>query len=187
MSGFFEAGRKYRVRVTDLHSPDAVTFSVSLNNMTGRYYTNEDIEMPGELINVLLDATVPHEIIQMERGYPKIVGVKLRPRFSVTPLGMPAVPTADATLITPGVSAGTGVLGGEMPLPPSDDGVPLFDPHEGAEPEPEAEDGADRQAELTGMNKGALIEIAQGYGLRYTEKNNKSEMITGILAAETGV
>ena len=74
-----------------------------------------------------------------------------------------------------------------MPLPPSDDGVPLFDPHEGAEPEPEAEDGADRQAELTGMNKGALIEIAQGYGLRYTEKNNKSEMITGILAAEAGV
>ncbi len=184
MSGFFEAGRRYRVRVTDLHSPDAATFSVSLNNMTGRYYTNEDIEMPGELINVLLDATVPHEIIQTERGYPKIVGVKLRPRFSVTPLGMPATPTADATLITPGVSAATGVLGGEMP--PSDYGVPPFDPYEGAEPEPEAEDGADRQAELAGMSKGALVEIAQVYGLRYTEKNNKSEMITGILAAEAG-
>lgn len=186
MNGFFEAGKKYCVRVADLHSPDAETFSVSLNDMTGRYGTNEDVVMPGELINVLLDATVPHEITKMERGYPRIVGVKLRPRFSVTPVGLPTVPLADATIVTPGVSAGTGVLGGGF-TPPSDYGAELFDPREGAEPEPEADEGADRQAELTAMVKGALIEVAQGYGLSYTEKNTKSEIVTGILAAEAGV
>ena len=140
MNGFFEAGKKYCVRVADLHSPDAETFSVSLNDMTGRYGTNEDVVMPGELINVLLDATVPHEITKMERGYPRIVGVKLRPRFSVTPVGLPTVPLADATIVTPGVSAGTGVLGGGF-TPPSDYGAELFDPREGAEPEPEADEG----------------------------------------------
>lgn len=183
MIGFFEAGKKYCVRVSDLHSPDAETFSVSLNDMTGRYPTNEDVVMPGELLGVLLDATVPHEIVKMERGYPRIVGVKLRPRFSVTPVGMPRVPVEDATLISAGVSSGAGVLGGGFAPPSDDDAIP-FDPREGAEPEPEADEGADRQAELTAMVKGALIEIAQEYGLSYSTQNTKSEIITGILAAE---
>ncbi|MDO5116367.1 MAG: hypothetical protein Q4D58_09755 [Synergistaceae bacterium] len=182
MSGFFETGKGYMVRVTDLHSPDAETFSVSLNDLAGRYPTNEDVEMPGELINVLLDATVPHEVIKMERGFPKVVGMKLRPRFSVTPVGLTATPAADATLITPGVSSATGFLGGVTA--PSDDGAAPFDPREGVEPEPEAEAGADRQTELADMRKGALIDIAQGHGLSYSEKNSKSEIITGILAAE---
>jgi len=178
---FFESGKKYRVRVVDLHSPDAQTFSVSVNDLTGRYPTNEDVIMPGELINALLDATVPHEIIKMEHGFPKVIGTKFRPRFSVTPVGMGTFPVQDATIITPGVS-----VSGDTA--PDDSGAVPFDPFEGQAPGPETDtpEGlkVDRQTELENMRKGELIDIASDHGLEYSDRNNKSEIIAGILAAE---
>lgn len=179
MQNFFETGKRYIVRVADLHSPDAETFSVSLNDKSGRYPLNEDIEMPGELIRVLLDATVPHEIVKMERGYPRRVGTKLRPRFFVTPVGMPSVPVQDATLIQPGVSEAMAV---EEVDP--DDGA--FDPETGEEPgaEIEASTSMHQREELANMVKRELLEIGRGLGLDYTERNSNAEIITGILAAE---
>lgn len=173
---FFEENKSYVVRVVDLHSPDAKTFSVSVNDLTGRYPTNEEIQMPGVLINALLDSAIPHEITKIDHGFPRIVGYKYRPRFSVTPVGLGTFPTADATIITSGISDGE--------VAPSDDGAKMFNALEGAEPMAATDDRADREQELASKIKAELIEIASGYGLDYSDRNNKSEIITGIIAAE---
>lgn len=106
MKPFFEQGKMYRVVVMDMNASErTMTFSVSLNNLSGRYPLRKEIEMRGELINVLLAAVNRKEIVENRNGYPTVVGYTEEPRFAITPVGMDMYPTEAATIITPGIAA----------------------------------------------------------------------------------
>ena len=182
----------YEVEVVDLLSPNVESFVVGVNGKISSYPTHKSIRMPGNEIQVLLDACIPQEQFVMDNGFRRVVGVTMRSRFSVSMKKFGVFPTSDATVLQPFGSKAVH-LDAKMSLSRDGNVSSPEDIEMMAEPKAEeetpknptlAEMLEERRGELEQETKEILEAHAESLGLDIPSRSTKAVFVDKILEAE---